>query len=323
MSHHHTEGWLWHVSSLFIALIVLVTCIYGPELSECSGFCCSSKNSDRELPFSRLEEHKEAGSFPKESVFGLPYHPSESKTTLASFARKKSRSPVCILNNFSGGLTALKINHHPLLNLTALGCARHPSNDKVYLHRHKYNLVTLSGEKGSWRDLYDSVFLSQVLSKENASVILSHTTPGSAALAAWSALVKDGLLHWDQGQLFQDSEGSTWCVGNFKRADQEACASVLLCEVVKRRIGFKESDTLKFHHVFNISEERENDLRLAYGNDATVRFDNLTSAFLACTVKVLRPKIKVQQKETYEGPAEWKPWFDKMCEFMQEYGFIQ
>jgi hypothetical protein len=284
---------------LFFAVFLLATAIFLPGVNTCDGWCCSS----RTLGSAELNDAR------------LPYKTQDAKVPLHKYAREVSEddgsnSTLMILEPFYSSLATLHVGHQPLYNLPRLAAETHKpvgAGEVGAVHcpnKNHFQMVTLSGKRGSADELYYSVYLAQALAKKDAIIMMNGTADVDApAWQAWSRLVREGIVHWKLQDHYHHA-GQHWVVGRFKQVDPRKAVSEYVSEVFHLYLNLPLPQDLNLSHPqaspvsetvhYVTSQTREDDVRRAYAKDTSFEVTNVTSAIHGAVLKVLFPKIELR-----------------------------
>lgn len=297
------------IAFICLMLVFMVTAIYWPTIVACDGYCCSSQNAKSSKVVKDAATHNR-----------LPYKVRASPKTLSRYSRSVGGTPgVAVINTFYRGLAALLIQHQPLLTIAKTAAktrAESTDTNPAFFHKNMYPLITMSGEQGTEQEIYNAVYMSQALAKPRAVVILNGITPDSPAWAAWQRLVVDNVVHWKTTDLLTNSE-QTWVKGTFKMLNTNKAVSEYMYDIMKTYVDLDSNDETAYYIT---SQERENEIRVAYEKDKTFTVSNLTSAFHAATLKILYPNIEIKFHEPEDLETEESdPDLEKAKEFLTKY----
>jgi hypothetical protein len=262
-------------------ILMVVLSIYLSGMIDCSAWCCVTTRTDDIRMHSTLK-----------------YEPHESKVTLQQFSRDKngtesgSSNALMIMENMYSGIATLFIPHNPLYEISRKAAEVTTSSDgKVFtpVHKHNFPMVTMCGKKGTPDDIYATVFMSQTMARPGAVLVMNGVdSPESPAFSALNKLVNNGVVEWDEADLFINGN-ERWISAKMKAVDTSKSVSEYLYDVIYKYLQLKSSPTV----YYVTSREREDELRIAYKNDKQFRVTNITTVIHGMILKVLFPAIEL------------------------------
>jgi hypothetical protein len=113
-------------------------------------------------------------------------------------------------------------------------------------------------------------------------------SPESPAFSALNKLVNNGVVEWDEADLFINGN-ERWISAKMKAVDTSKSVSEYLYDVIYKYLQLKSSPTV----YYVTSREREDELRIAYKNDKQFRVTNITTVIHGMILKVLFPAIEL------------------------------
>lgn len=306
-------GLLW----IFVGFMAIVTGIYFPDINTCDGWCCAK--TARTMPASRMLES---------DTSPIPYNPQDSKLSLNQYAREQSgkasggNGAVLVLENFFSGLATLNISHQPIYNMAKLALEiRHENSIDntatvyTYVHKNKFPLVAISGKKGTAQEIYMAAYMGQALSKEKDGVlVINGMTEDSPALEAWTKLIADGIIHWQEADMFHN-QNEDWAKGTYAAIDTKKSVAQYLCDIITQYLELDESKT----QYYVISKEREDELRKAYMADKKFIVNNVTTVFHAAVLKCIYPTLNITVESLVSVIPEETTLFPRAVEFLEKY----
>ena len=257
---------------ILFAFVIIVTCIYGPDikLSNCTGYCCSDSNKiNGNIVKSKL------------SMKTLPKFVKDHVGPVTPGNVLRSNGAVSIVNKILNRSTDVHIPHKPIYNIckTAMvvqgGKQTSNSREKPiyrYVHKNKYETITLTGDKGTQQDLFYTIYVAQTLATKNGYIIMTGTRHDSDALKAWKRAVDEGVIEWSTEDIWHDVNGEHWTKGTFNN-DVDKSVSEHILHIFKDFIGEQDNE-----NIYRTSLEREEELREAYRLDPEYPVKSATGA---------------------------------------------